>query len=261
MSVNLREREAEEVIRSRQEALAIGNEPLDGVYKPRNVQRYINPPANALHALEYAYHLLNHHHDKTILDLGCGTGENTALLSLRGGAVVGMDLSVDLVSLARRRMRMKGLPGELLAGSAHALPFRDNSFDVVFGAAILHHLDLDLAAREIRRVLKPEGIGVFVEPLRDSASLRVLRKLIPARRERVSPHESPLTIRQVRRFSGLMEMQAERFFTMPTSRILEMAGVRGELPARFDRWLLGAFPPLRKYATGIVFSIRRNGAA
>ena len=56
------------------------------------------------------------------------------------------------------------------------MPFPDDSIDVVFGIAILHHLDLDLVSREVRRVLKPGGRAIFQEPVRNSRG-RPLRPL------------------------------------------------------------------------------------
>ena len=45
------------------------------------------------------------------------------------------------------------------------LAFPEASCDVVFGVSVLHHLELDTALREIRRVLKPHGVMIFAEPL------------------------------------------------------------------------------------------------
>ena len=80
-----------------------------------------------------------------------------------------------------------------IAGSAHDMPFPDDSIDVVFGIAILHHLDLDLVSREVRRVLKPGGRAIFQEPVRNSAVVRFVRSLIPYRAPDISPYERPLT--------------------------------------------------------------------
>ena len=61
-----------------------------------------------------------------------------------------------------------GLTVETAACEAAALPFEDDSFDLVFGHAVLHHLpDLDAAFREFRRVLRPGGTVAFCgEPSR-----------------------------------------------------------------------------------------------
>jgi ubiquinone/menaquinone biosynthesis C-methylase UbiE len=51
-------------------------------------------------------------------------------------------------------LAVNGVDVEFIVGSAHDVPLPDESVDVVFGIAILHHLDLKLAARELRRVLR-----------------------------------------------------------------------------------------------------------
>ena len=78
-------------------------------------------------------------------------GLNSLLLALRGASVIGVDISMSLINLARRRLELNGLTGraEFTVASAHDLPLRDNSVDIVFGIAILHHLDLDVTSREI----------------------------------------------------------------------------------------------------------------
>ena len=48
---------------------------------------------------------------------------------------------------------------------ANTLTFKDEMFDVVYGGAILHHLDVKKSISEIYRVLKPNGIILFTEPL------------------------------------------------------------------------------------------------
>lgn len=72
---------------------------------------------------------------------------------------------------------------------AHALDFPDGHFDAVFGTGILHHLDLGRALAEIRRVLKPDGIMVFGEPLDNNPVGRVVRWLTPKAR---TADETPL---------------------------------------------------------------------
>ncbi|WP_288956143.1 class I SAM-dependent methyltransferase [uncultured Polaribacter sp.] len=65
---------------------------------------------------------------------------------------------------------------------ANALTFDDNSFDVVFGGAILHHLDIEKSIEHIHRVLKPGGKVVFLEPLNMNPLYKIYRKLNPQER-------------------------------------------------------------------------------
>ena len=55
------------------------------------------------------------------------------------------------------------------------LAFADDSFDLVFGNAVLHHLDIATAAREIYSVLKPGGVAIFREPLGENRGLEWIR--------------------------------------------------------------------------------------
>jgi ubiquinone/menaquinone biosynthesis C-methylase UbiE len=97
-----------------------------------------------------------------VLELGCGTGEFTRRLAETGGSLVALDLSPDL--LVRARAAVKASSAHFLQSDAMELPFRDGSFDVVYGCSILHHLDPATALREVRRVLSPGGRLVFSEP-------------------------------------------------------------------------------------------------
>ena len=157
--------------------------------------RYASPPRETAYPLEYAYYLLGDVTGKRVVDFGCGSGANTALLSGRGAHVWAIDISEDLLRLGRRRLAVSGRDGAatFIAASAHDLPFPDASIDVVFGIAILHHLDLDLVSREVRRVLRPGGRAIFKEPVRNSAIVRFVRRLIPYRAPDISPYERPLT--------------------------------------------------------------------
>jgi SAM-dependent methyltransferase len=176
--------------RSSEEARRREGENLVG---PRKVTRYMNPQRDTVYALEYAYYLLGNILNKTVLDLGCGAGENSVLLARRAAKVFGLDISPDLVAIAQRRAQVQGQAVQFMVSSAYATGLPGESIDVVFGEAILHHLDLERAAIEIARILRPGGFAVFVEPIRDSATLRFLRRLMRSRQQEISPYEYPLT--------------------------------------------------------------------
>ena len=91
------------------------------------------------------------------LDAGCGTGVATAAVAELGWSVVGVDVSEDLLELARRR----GL--EVVRASANALPFGDASFDAA--VSVWTHTDVDdfaAATTEVARVLQPGAPFVYV---------------------------------------------------------------------------------------------------
>ena len=105
------------------------------------------------------------------LEIGAGTGFFTLNLMLGGVIEHGTitDLSPRMVEVALRTGEQLDLAVDGVATDAESLPYEDDSFDLVCGHAVLHHIpDLDLAMREVLRVLKPGGRFVFAgEPTRD----------------------------------------------------------------------------------------------
>jgi ubiquinone/menaquinone biosynthesis C-methylase UbiE len=104
------------------------------------------------------------------LEIGAGTGYFTLNL-LRAGVVreaVASDISPGMLRALSDSAGQMGLSVETVACEASTLPLEDESFDLVFGHAVLHHLpDLAGAFREFRRVLRPGGVVAFCgEPSR-----------------------------------------------------------------------------------------------
>jgi ubiquinone/menaquinone biosynthesis C-methylase UbiE len=101
-----------------------------------------------------------------VLDLASGTGEPGISLARRvgpGGHVTATDLSSELLELADRRARERGLANfSTQQADAHKLPFSDQSFDLVacrFG--VMFFADVEGAVREVRRVLKAGARACF----------------------------------------------------------------------------------------------------
>ena len=226
------------------------------------LRRYAQPPADTAYPLEYAYHQLGNVAGRRVVDFGCGSGANTTLLAGRGAHVWGIDISEDLLRLARRRLALSGRAGgaSFIAGSAHDMPFPDASIDVVFGIAILHHLDLDLVSREVRRVLKSGGRAIFQEPVRNSAVVRFVRSLIPYRAPDISPYERPLTDEELRRFASGFASCDVRAFGLPHVQVGQVLPiVKNYWKALYasDRALLARMPWLSRYASIRVISLTR----
>jgi demethylmenaquinone methyltransferase / 2-methoxy-6-polyprenyl-1,4-benzoquinol methylase len=89
-----------------------------------------------------------------VLDAACGTGD-LAIADLKAGAgsVTGLDFSEQMLARARRKAPLEWVRGDLLA-----LPFADGTFDAAtVGFGVRNVEDLELALRELRRVLRPGG--------------------------------------------------------------------------------------------------------
>jgi ubiquinone/menaquinone biosynthesis C-methylase UbiE len=100
----------------------------------------------------------------TALELGCGTG--FFLLNLKQAGVIDAghvtDISPGMVAVAQRNARGLGFEVEGRVADAERLPYDDDTFDLVVGHAVLHHIpDVEQSLREVIRVLKPGGRFVF----------------------------------------------------------------------------------------------------
>jgi SAM-dependent methyltransferase len=99
---------------------------------------------------------------ETVLEVGCGTGVLDRWLTRHTGKanhIVGVDISRYLLREAMALARKEGLEGivEFREGSAEALPFPENSFDVVMSSTVIQRVHADHMLREMVRVTKPGG--------------------------------------------------------------------------------------------------------
>jgi ubiquinone/menaquinone biosynthesis C-methylase UbiE len=103
----------------------------------------------------------------TLVDLGCGTGWCMPSLRQFGGNIVGIDISRDMLDIARRFNASigQGRGTAFIQYDGNALPFKDGSVDGVFLWDVMHHIEcLDAVLLEVGRVLKPGGVFLGLEP-------------------------------------------------------------------------------------------------
>jgi SAM-dependent methyltransferase len=149
-----------------------------------------------------------------ILEIGCGTGFFTRELIRRGADIVAIDVSPDLLEIAKAKYSAPNVRYEIQ--NACALTCADAMFDSVVGSSILHHLEIEEALREIFRVLKPGGTIYFTEPNMLNPQI-AMQKNIPWIKRKLgdSPDETA-------------------FFRWPLRRLLEQTGYRDVRIAPFD---------------------------
>lgn len=135
--------------------------------------------------------------EKKLLDLGCGAGESSVYLALQGAQVYACDIAENFLPIGRALASKFKVEVNFNAASAGALPYPDDSFDVVYGNGVLHHVDLESASAEVFRVLKPGGKAVFIEPLPYNPAINVYRWMA---RDVRTEDEQPLTYAQIRSF-------------------------------------------------------------
>ncbi len=253
MPPRLSGRDRAEVERSAAEASRV-------VLAPVEVERYLDPPADTPYGMEYAFHLLGNVHGKTVLDFGCGSGENLIPLARRGAHVIALDISPELIELACRRLEHYEIAYDsvtLRVGTAYQTGLPDESIDVVFSNALLHHLDLHVVHNEIHRLLRSGGLFIFREPIRFSRTANWLRRLFPAPEGDVSDFEHPMTRKEIATITQGFTVLAERAFRLPFVPIFTKFNVCKKQIWLVDRWLLQHFPKLEHVATGKVMCVRK----
>lgn len=97
-----------------------------------------------------------------VLEIGCGDGEFTKRLAKTGAVIIATDLTPKVLLRAKKKYRFKNVKFE--EADAEQLSYPKNTFDLVCGVSILHHLDCAKALSEARRVLKKGGRIFFTEP-------------------------------------------------------------------------------------------------
>jgi SAM-dependent methyltransferase len=154
--------------------------------------------------------------ERTVLDVGAGTGKLTRELVPSGATVVAVEPVPGMRSVLEQIV-----PGaRALAGTAEALPVEDESVDAIVVAQAFHWFDVPAAAAEFHRVLRPDGrFGlIWNRRLLDEPIQRAVREIIePYRRE--SPSHYRGEWRAPLEASGLFEAVGET--EVPSEQVLD----------------------------------------
>ena len=150
----------------------------------------------------------------SVLELGCGTGYFTRELARSGADVVAIDVSPELLEIAKANCSAPNVRYEIQ--NAYELSYPDAVFDSVVGSSVLHHLEIEAAIREIYRVLKVGGTICFTEPNMLNPQIAI-QKNVPWIKRKLgdSPDETA-------------------FFRWPLRRLLEQTGYRDVQIDPFD---------------------------
>ena len=151
-----------------------------------------------------------------ILDYGCGAAEAGVYFAKRGATVVGVDVSAGMLAAAGHLAAHHGVSIETRLVTGAGIPAERGEFDRVYGNGVLHHVDLGAAVPELARVMKPTGVGAFIEPLSYNPAIAVYRRLAEAVR---TPDERPLRFRDIRRFEPYFTDVSHREFWLTSLAI------------------------------------------
>lgn len=106
---------------------------------------------------------------KRVLEIGAGTGRDSFPLAEQGAAVVQLDYAENSLRILKRLAEESKLPVNIVGGDTFSLPFRDETFDVVFHQGLLEHFRKPVAERLLQeniRVLKQGGLLLVDVPQR-----------------------------------------------------------------------------------------------
>jgi SAM-dependent methyltransferase len=186
-----------------------------------------------------------------VLDLGCFTGNRlSSYMAATADEYLGVDLSEQAAQSLDEALKQKGYA----KASAIAMDFLDNQwpdghFDCVYAYSVLHHFaDLETALHELRRIVKPGGVIITMDPLSTDPFNRLARLLYrPFQSDR--DWEYPFTARTLRLFQ-------EHFM------LEEVQGLQGVVKLSYPLLLIPGLGPLAlKMAAGLRsfdFSHARN---
>ena len=215
--------------------------------------------------------------NKKILILGCGLGEEAIYLGLKKGKITAIDISSEMLKFTEKLARKYNVNNiKFYKMSAEKMNFKDNSFDLILGCNILHHVNIQKTIKEVRRVLRPSGIASFSEPLKYNSIINIYRFLA----SNVSTdHEHPLgyeDIENIKRVFPKTQHMEYHLFTLlifvwffvgerihPNrirywKKIIYEADKYGYIYKFFfniDKAVLRLFPGLRKYCWVTVIKV------
>lgn len=141
-----------------------------------------------------------------VLEIGCSSGNLAAQLSPFAKSYVGTDISDQAIALAASRQLTNC---SFVCCDGHKIAMPDQSFDCVIVDALLHHMDLDLVLREIDRLLRPNGLLFFNEPLGTNPVFNLYRVFTPRAR---TPDEHPFRRADLKLLGTIFEVQEIRWF-------------------------------------------------
>ena len=174
--------------------------------------------------LELIEQVLKTEEPKLLLDYGCGGGWLSILLQKWEFNSIGVDVSKSMVKNAK----IACPNSDFIICDAMRLPFKDGTFDFVVGISILHHLDINQATAELKRISLIKSTFMFMEPSLLNPLSAFGRKLFPM--ESHTQGEKPYTPNYLKRALQLAGFKVVRcfsmfFFAFPAARVSKLVNL------------------------------------
>ena len=227
---------------------------------PTMFRKYTSP-TNLWDWRQLAAVLLGNVAGKELLDYGCGQGEESLYFAKLGARVTAIDISDVGVDTLRRRSEHHKLDIRAFEMRADPTSFQAESFDRIHGMGILHHVGIDRALAEVWRLLRPGGVGVFLEPMGDHAAIEAAKTFLMKHArflgefDDVTEHEQNLTWAAI----DAATMRFTRTIAYPYHLLYRL---KRFIPSalynairRVDHGLLTIAPSLRRYAGAVVIQV------
>ncbi len=191
---------------------------------------------------------------KKVLEYGCGPGSAAFRLAELGGEVHGIDISDVAIKQSQEQAAEMNLNLDFQVMDAENLKFEDQSFDLICGSGILHHLDLKRSYSEIRRCLKPGGRAVLFEPLGHNPVINIYRNLTLKMR---TDDEHPLLLKDLKLAEEYFGEVEARYFNLTATAATFLPPLAGALHA-IDRAVFKMLPYFRRHAWIVVLTFSES---
>lgn len=206
---------------------------------------------------------------RTLLELGCGDGELTLQLAATGADITALDVSPGMVEVARRRVNefVPGARVRFIAAPAEATGLPDGAFDLIVGKWILHHADVVEVSNEIHRLLRPDGLAIFIENSGGNPILHFARQHLAGRfgiPRFGTEDEHPLVAADLQLMADIigyarLDYPDFVFFQLFDRQVLRFRFTRvSRLLALLDGWAYRQVPQLRKFSFHVVVTLARR---
>jgi len=195
--------------------------------------------------------------DKKLLDYGCSNGEEAIFWAKKGAIVTGIDISSEAIKKAKISANNNNLNIKFSVDNAEHTNFTDNSFDLIIGRSILHHLDLRSSYKEISRLIRNNGKAVFMEPLGHNPLINLFRRLTPTQR---TEDEHPFKMSDLELLHEYFDSVEIKFFNLFTIASVPFRNfffftTLYETLSKLDKFLLKKIPYTKRYFWMVVMTL------
>lgn len=223
----------------------------------KNYTQNVRAPVGQVYSLihgrnrDYEELIYSNVEGRMVLEYGCGEGSHSLEVARRGAHVIGIDISEVGVKNAAKKATAENVDNaEYLVMDAENMTLESDTFDMVIGEGILHHLDLEKSYREIARVLKPEGKAVFMEPLGHNPAIWLFRRFTPGFR---TADEHPLMMSDLKQAGEFFGRTDVRYYHLTSFAAMLLLKTRIFFPTvrffdKVDSFLFRVVPPLGLWA-------------